>query len=438
VNWDFGDGTTIDNGGHFATHCFETDGEFIVTAQYSSSECFGAYYTLGVANVDCNDDCTEVGLGFDSFLEFGGPNSITWMIEDENDIIDGGTCMYSLNVPYCDALLCLEDGCYTVSLWPDIPMNLEGFEFYVNADGGPLPLIGEPYIGNAVVQYTFSLNGDCEGDDCTLELEADWLGGNDYYFEAFPSDESATIWWDFGDGTEGTGDAIDHQFPGPGTYEVCAFYETPDCPMGAFECMFITIEGDDCTPITISFSANIDQNGLELLEWVLENDSISFEGEFPLTELNTDFSLTFCVPDGCYSLELAPLDGLLSFIDIEISITIDGILVIDESMLQGNESILLEFGVNEDCTNDIYSIQNTNELNIYPVPTGENITINTGDWFDDKLTLTIYSMTGQVLLQKLMTDQTEVISLKNFASGFYHVQFTGTDTNLVKRIEVIK
>lgn len=244
VVWDFGDGTEIE-GGHYIEYCYEEDGEYVVTAWYESSECEGMLYTLGVANVECDEECVDVVLGMDSYLDLGGPSWVEWAILDWQEMaVASGACEYGPNYPYCDAVVCLDAGCYQFIAGSETALNNDNFGAFIDSSYEGFEIIEGPYyIDDFHVAYDFAIDADCNESDCDLTIdliegECEWV-----YFEASDFPAGTTLWWEIDDTVvqEG-GDGFDWAFEEDGWHVVCVFYETPDCPLGVWACEEVFIE----------------------------------------------------------------------------------------------------------------------------------------------------------------------------------------------------
>ena len=100
VVWNFGDGSDEVVGGHFAEHVYEGNGEYDVTAWYTSSACpDGAWLEAVVAVTGCGgDDCPESieylavdgCLGTFEVANFVEGESVVWDFLDGTDPVEGG------------------------------------------------------------------------------------------------------------------------------------------------------------------------------------------------------------------------------------------------------------------------------------------------------------------------------------------------------------
>ena len=418
--------------GDDATIGFPTEGWHTVCAVYETPECPDGVEWCHDFYIDYDDcDCTEVGFAFDSDMEEGGPEIIGWTLYNQTtEEVEGtGFCYYDYETLYCDAWACLPDGCYLVTLWGI------GNDFDGDWDGiFSAPFIGEEMLETynhstddceCYVSYEFSLNSDCEEEvDCYLEISADQIDEDSFIFEA-DVPEGATVTWDFGDGNTETGNLVDYTYSEPGCYVVCAFYETDDCPDGLEACVTVIVEEEDCTELTISISAELTEFDLELISWALESEGFEIGGDIPLTSVSGNIDLTFCVPDGCYTLDIGAVDGLLDLINLEIDVYLGDEWIAGLDDLTGEEGGSMVFGVNEDCTDSVGELMTSN-ISMYPNPSNGTITIDGSSEIIRQIT--VYDLTGRLVLDQMINSNITTIDLSLEADGFYQI-LIHTDEN---------
>ncbi|MFT5246526.1 MAG: hypothetical protein ACI9RU_002770 [Litorivivens sp.] len=437
VVWITSTGEVIEDAGHYQEICFEENGNFTVTALYSSPTCTEEEYAF-VVDIDCFFPCTEVDFAFDSDVSQGGPFNVQYIVTDQNgETWESGACAFSGDIESCDATDCLPPGCYTVDLYAGDPLdNSNNFETGVFINGSEIDWFeGPTYDGNFHMQYAFSVDGGCEAGACSLEIQYDQFNGLNYNFTAEASDLSAEISWSFGDSTFGTGSFNSHTFPGPGEYEVCASYETDLCPEGVTECVTLYIEEEACTFVSVTISAELTGNDTDLLEFVLESEGVEIEGEWPLIAGAGTMSFDFCLEDGCYTLAVDPASAILAnFIDIVIT---------DE---QGNElnglifgtgdsdELIIEFGVNTDCEDSVDELERGN-VSVFPIPASDNLQINLAD-FDGASAYTLIDANGKLVKNGLFNGVSHTISVSYLSSGVYFLRVIGTTHTSTVRVVV--
>ena len=129
------------------------------------------------------------------------------------------------------------------------------------------------------------------GEDCNGSIVAipPKLSFCEWAFELNDVDPNCTVYWDFGDGTEGYGSALEgHTYEEDGTYVVTATYFTDACPDGV--ALVITIEIWDCENDT-----SVDELATDV--WTVH--------PIPTTENLTVIGL----PDGSWSAKLYDATG---------------------------------------------------------------------------------------------------------------------------------
>ena len=162
VDWTWGDGTEDFGAGHYIQHCYEEPGLYIVEVNFVSDICPDGVIAVYTIEVVC-DDCSDVSFAFDSFADLGGSEYIEWALTNPGgEVVEEGGCEY-VNGPYCDAVLCLEDGCYEMDIWFPTPITSDDAFFSAAFIAGEQL----PYGGNIVwiddmhMTYFFGVNSDC-------------------------------------------------------------------------------------------------------------------------------------------------------------------------------------------------------------------------------------------------------------------------------------
>lgn len=437
VDWTTSTGEVIEDAGHYQEICFVENGMYTVTAIYSSPTCIEEEYTFSV-EVDCFFPCTEVEFAFDSDVSQGGPFNVQYIVTDQNgETWESGACAYNGDIENCDASVCLPPGCYTVDLYAGDPLdNDNNFETAVYIDGTELDWFEGPvFDGNYHMQYSFSVDGGCEAGECSLAIQYGQFDGLSYNFTADASDLAAEIEWTFGDGTDGTGSFVSHSFPGPGEYEVCASYETDLCPEGVTECVTLYIEEEACTFVSVTVSAELTGNDTDLLEFVLENEGVVFEGDWPLISGAGTLTFDFCLEDGCYTLAVDPASAILAnFIDIVITDDqgneLDGL-----SFNTGdNDELIVEFGVNTNCEDSVGELERGN-VSVFPIPASDDLQINLID-FDGSSTYELVDANGKLVKAGQFNGISHNISVSYLSSGVYLLRVIGTAQTSTVRVIV--
>lgn len=122
------------------------------------------------------------------------------------------------------------------------------------------------------------------------------------------------------------------------------------------------------------------------------------------------------------------------FGSIEFEITdidaIDSLFIISKN---GGIEILRYNGCN---TTSIDNLESNNNIEIYPNPTQDRLTINVGDNYKD-VKMQIFNGHGKVILNQKITDRIEKIDFQYFNNGIYIIVLTQNGKNILTR-KIIK
>ena len=187
--------------------------------------------------------------------------------------------------------------------------------------------------------------------DCDLDIDGEMTALGSYVFEASDFPDDALInwvidgnWLNFGGPVlELTPDMLD------GAQEVCAFYETPECPMGVWACEELEGQVGGCVDESL-----IDPNMACTEEWdpVCGCDGVTYSNACHATFYGgvTEFTPGECgSTDGCEPIiEAWPSDvpGLWNFQVYDVSNPAGGPLSGDDLEWQGNGQVVGEDGPN--------------------------------------------------------------------------------------------
>ena len=187
--------------------------------------------------------------------------------------------------------------------------------------------------------------------DCDLDIDGEMTALGSYVFEASDFPDDALInwvidgnWLNFGGPVlELTPDMLN------GAQEVCAFYETPECPMGVWACEELEGQVGGCVDESL-----IDPNMACTEEWdpVCGCDGVTYSNACHATFYGgvTDFTPGECgSTDGCEPIiEAWPSDvpGVWNFQVYDVSNPAGGPLSGDDLEWQGNGQVVGEDGPN--------------------------------------------------------------------------------------------
>lgn len=137
-----------------------------------------------------------------------------------------------------DQAFCFAEGCYTVTLGSNVPLNGDLLDVAFEGEG-----VDDTWVSDGPQQWVFEVCVGGGDADCPEAIDYAAGEGCAWAFEigGFVAGEAVT--WDFGDGTvaEG-GHFIVHTFPGDGSYVVTAEYTSGTCPNGAILTTEVVVE----------------------------------------------------------------------------------------------------------------------------------------------------------------------------------------------------
>ncbi len=251
-------------------------------------------------------------------------------------------------------------------------------------------------------------------------------------FQASNNQDAPIEWFVNGEYIE-TGNAFDWTFNAPGTYEVCATFESEACPEGIISCVNIIVPEDtNCTEVTIT----IDVEG-DLLEdfdiaYELEGLDFPFGGDFTIYNNCGSTIITFCVPDGCYEMTMSMEEFLEAALILEMFV--DGGLEYDYTIDPLTQTVTMEFGINTDCSTGV--LENVvQELEVYPIPSSALINVKHSL---TNATWTVFDAQGRMVDQGATNgNQFMVIDIQRYASGTYVIQLVGDNSTLQKRFQKV-
>ena len=251
-------------------------------------------------------------------------DDLMWSVSEPEPMMEQGwvlgyTFCVENNFMDCDVTLDAElgvgpNGAYLF----EATTNAEGAYFQWNVNGSILAegyentfewfdILGAPWWEVCVMMVTPDGCGamDCMSPEdfqtaCELEVEAGMLPSGSFLLEAYGFPEDALInwvidgnWLNFGGPVlELTPDMLD------GAQEVCAFYETPDCPMGVWACVALEGQVGGCIDESL-----IDPNMACTEEWapVCGCDGVTYSNACHATFYGgvTEYTMGECGGDGC-------------------------------------------------------------------------------------------------------------------------------------------
>lgn len=327
ITWNFGDGSQVTTG-HFTSHNYLLPGTYTVVASYTGPNCTEGVILTTTVEITC--DCTGVSADFFSDMPLGGPSYVQWSIATiGGDTFNQGICQFSNIDPDCSANLCLEDGCYrfTITAPNALLTNNEAFHTTLLVNGQVTDVYDTEYnsTGN-VYHFSFGVNQEC-APQCILNVEIMQQTNDALVLVASDQPSGAVVYWTQ-NGTPVNQGTITTFVLEPGVNEICAFYETPECPQGVIWCETFVGPDEDACPQSLNltemacgyyyFSApesNVDQ----YVQW---NYSIGDNHYDPISQGNGFVSQVFNEPGsyeicGVYHSMQCPSIELCETIEIE-------------------------------------------------------------------------------------------------------------------------
>jgi len=403
----------------------EEPGQYTITAQYAGQPCNDQIFLTAVIQFDgCSDDCAielvpvYLGNGWWEFTAFGNPEEYPmWWSVDGGDPV-AATWVYMVQLepgphvicatiepescpePVSDCIEVVEEGdedCTVVMLGMDSYVlqggpNFIGWTIYDINDNEVAT--GSSTFTNDDPFYDFSV---CLDDGCYVLVACGGVPLTEENFDFFIGETAELIFME------------PVAEPGECFGMIAYFSVNSDC--GEEECTQNEIE------VTIAGEYD-DPNVGDLIELALSLDGVELNGfEIPLSvDLNS--TSTFCVPDGCYTIEVSSaLPILAQFITITASVNGEPVDV--EQLLQGGTSIEFQVGAGVDCTDGVDDLSG-GELLIYPNPARDFLTVQRSS--AELEILTVLDGAGRIVMQQSLNSPVQQINLNELAPGMYVVR----------------
>ncbi|MBX7051704.1 MAG: PKD domain-containing protein [Flavobacteriales bacterium] len=254
VTWYPGDESGAVIGGHAFTHTYASPGSYNVCAYYTSPTCpDGVELCETIVVESCNNECPTQLFAYSSicgFYTFNVGNEqlgeVAWNFGDGNT---------SNGLPWAEHVY-LENGEYVVTatyFGPNCPGGTTVSQTIVVDCIVVIPCPTEIWsgAGNSCGVMNFEIGSFIEGEQVT------W----------FPGDETGAVVG---------GHFFSHTYAEPGSYNVCAFYTSPNCPEGVELCTTIVVEScpTECPSVLYgnpmecgTYSFNLDNFQLGEVTW---------------------------------------------------------------------------------------------------------------------------------------------------------------------------
>ncbi|MFO0362046.1 MAG: hypothetical protein ACK500_09470, partial [Flavobacteriales bacterium] len=381
----------------------EESGQYTITAQYAGQPCNDQIFLTALIQFDgCSDDCTielvpvYLGNGWWEFTAYGNPEeypmwwsvdggepaAATWVymiqLEPGTHVICATIEPESCPEPVSDCIEVVEEGdedCTVVMLGMDSYVlqggpNFIGWTIYDINDNAVAT--GSSEYSNDDPFYDFSV---CLDDGCYVLLACGEVPLNEENFDFFLGETAELIFME------------PVAEPGECFGMIAYFSVNSDC--GEEECTENEIE--------LSIVGQYDNPNVgDLIELALSLDGVELNGfEIPLSA-DINATSTFCVPDGCYTMEVSSAIPILAQF-ITISVTVNGEPVDVEQLLQGGTSLEFQVGAGVDCTDGVNDLSE-GEFLLYPNPARDILTVQRSS--SEIEVLTVFDGAGRVVMQQ--------------------------------------
>ena len=269
---------------------------------------------------------------------------------------------------------------------------------------------------------------DCGG--CSLGLNATYLGGGLYDYEAFGLGSGA-LTWDFGNGytDENEGWSAQHIYL-PGNYTVCVLLNDTACSEVLEACVEIEVPDDDCYWIGGIWGITAPVQAVALDVMIIGDDENFMGGFNSWMEGDTLWmGGEWCVAPGCYTITVTsefPLTPEL--IEPQLWPILPDVIPVNIYWSENNNPYEWEatLEILADCADGSVGMEETplDAIRVYPVPTRDLVQV---DFFGmDVVDCVVFNAMGQpVYSRSLQTN--ERISLSHLSAGLYIMQFRYQD-----------
>ena len=442
VTWFPGDQSGAVEGGHFFSHTYANSGTYQVCAFYTTPHCpDGVELCTEIIVTGCDTICNLTSLAIDSYVLEGGTTSLVYMLSDvvTGSVLLVGDAMYSEGHPFMDTTVCVQDGCYYLTIESSNPITIgQGFNIFFNING--TNLLENPvviYQDDFSVTLLISVNSDCQaGASCEAAFEPQFTATPGHIEFANNSTYSGTaqFFWDYGNGNYSDSQGGNVQYETNGIYTVCLTITTDNCTSTL--CQVIVVD-NMITPcefnlITMAVDGVYFEPVNEIIQFQATANGVSvFEAVWP-TEGQFTQTVELCVPDGCYEVQLAselPLQAI-SFLCTFMNTNAEQLAAIE--LTTGMTSTSAAVGVNADCTINVNEFESSQVL-AYPNPAASQITFRTDAPISN---LTIYDITGKLIESTTPNQQQIQVNTEAWSNGIYLAHVVSKNESVVVPIEI--
>jgi PKD repeat protein len=332
---------------------------------------------------------------------------------------------------------CLVDGCYSLTFDSCLPLAAgEGLDYNVFVNGLSI-------LENALITYSddyamtiqFGINSTCLNTTCNANFT---IIAGDNPGEVLINNLSelsgqANYSWTFGDGNGNLGNNSVYTFSQNGTYEICLTASNNLCE--DTYCSSISVINSTCnnTGVLVQLSSDYQLPNMSDLLTVLISIEDNAIGQYDLevVPFNT-YPLSFCIPNGCYTIELIS-NNPLTALGIFAEVISNNQLISESSLLNGSTYSATEFGINTNCEDAVMETP-LSELDIYPNPSTSQVFIKLSKEYvvND---IFLFDNFGRKVMYINPNDRS--VMVEHLSSGIYYLQIITQKGVMTRAIEVI-
>jgi len=391
-SWNFGDGTSSNS--YNASHTYANAGTYIVCLNISSATCSDVF--CDTLNITANPSICNANFSTFAFSPGGGiifsgtPITFTntstgsatnylWNFGDgtssnsynaSHTYTNAGTYIVCLNI---SSATCSDVFCDTLNITANPSICNANFSTFAFSPGGGIIFSGTP------ITFTNTSTG------------------------------SATNYlWNFGDGTSSNSYNASHTYANAGTYIVCLNISSATCSDVFCDTLNITANPSICEA-KFTYAAFTTSKGI-----IYTNMPINFNNAS--TGNVTNFSWDF--GDGTGSSDMNPVHKYRTPGLYAVCLTASSANSVCSDIYC--DSLLISKNPAYKKMEDVATRAKIMEVQIYPNPANNIVTITLGDYFSGKLS--IVNLLGQEIFTEYVNDNKAIINTESFDKGIYFIR----------------
>ena len=178
--------------------------------------------------------CLPTEITLSSYMNINGPSWYAWDIMGvNNQMFASGIAQFTPQMPNYPASACLPPGCYTLTAVAMTVIQPGSTFASFDPAGGYWSDYDVSYDGMAMTMvFCIAENQPCEIEVAVLEEQT----CSTFNLVATTPNDAAQIYWSINGEPYTSGGFFSWEASNPGAYQICAAFETPDCPEGVFWC----------------------------------------------------------------------------------------------------------------------------------------------------------------------------------------------------------